>query len=124
VAIGVVAGVAADGCAALLAGEAALVFVTGVELVALAGAPAAPAALAVAGTATLGLSLAGAASAPHAASAHTIEAAKAREAALRIGIPMLPAKFVAILASTLTKSSRPTESSQRSRRSMARGGNG
>jgi hypothetical protein len=102
VVIGVVAGVAADG-----GGEAALVFVTGVALVAVACAPAAPTALGVAlETATSGFALVGiglgAASAPHAASAHAIEAAKAREAARRIGIPMLPSEFEPILASTLT----------------------
>jgi hypothetical protein len=121
VVIGVVAGVAADG-----GGEAALVLVVGgVALVAVAGAPAAPTALGVAlETATSGFALVGAplgvASAPHAASAHTIEAAKARETALRIGIPMLLSEFEPILASTLTKSPWPTESSQRSRRSMTR----
>jgi hypothetical protein len=118
VVIGVVAGVAADG-----GGEAALVLVMGAALVAVAGAPAAPTVLGVAlETATSGFALVGiglgVASAPHAASTHTIEAAKARETALRIGIPMLPSEFEPIFASALTKSPWPTESSQRSRRSM------
>jgi hypothetical protein len=97
----VAVGAAADGGGVVSAAEAALVFVTGGALAAVAGAPAAPAALGVAlGTASVGIALVGvelgAASAPHAASAHTIEAAKAREAARRIDILMLRSRFIPI----------------------------